>query len=310
MVQNKIQFQSQQKSKRSETFELGIQYIKKAYTHCSVIFVNFNMLNRHKIISLFIFSGIIFPHGMSESDKTEIVQGTLIDYLYLGAKHMITGYDHILFLIGVLFFLTRFSDIVKFVTAFTIGHSITLIFATLFKITANYYLIDAIIAFSVIYKGFENLDGFKKWFSINPPNLVLMVFIFGLIHGFGLSTRLQQINLGDNNLIYSIISFNIGVEFGQIAALAIVFPLLLSIRGKYFEKISKLSNWGLIFIGGILLIYQLNNFFIADKDHHNELDKKQIDLKEHQHNHSEGQHKHSHHNGDHNHSDETHHQGD
>jgi len=154
---------------------------------------------------------------------------------------MITGYDHILFLIGVIFFLTRFSDIVKFVTAFTIGHSITLIFATLFKITANYYLIDAIIAFSVIYKGFENLDGFKKWFSINPLNLVLMVFIFGLIHGFGLSTRLQQINLGDNNLIYSILSFNVGVELGQIAALAIVYPLLLSIRGKYFEKIYKMK---------------------------------------------------------------------
>jgi len=194
------------------------------------MFVNFNMLNLRKIISLFIFSGLIFSHGISESDKSEIIQGTLIDYLYLGAKHMITGYDHILFLIGVIFFLTRFSDIVKFVTAFTIGHSITLIFATLFKITANYYLIDAVIAFSVIYKGFENLGGFKKWLSLNPPNLVLMVFIFGLIHGFGLSTRLQQINLGDNNLIYSILSFNVGVEFGQIAVFLIVFllPSLLS----------------------------------------------------------------------------------
>ena len=177
------------------------------------------MLNRNKIISLFIFSGLIFSHGISESDKTEILQGSLFDYLFLGAKHMITGYDHILFLIGVIFFLTRFSDIVKFITAFTIGHSITLIFATLFKITANYYLIDAIIAFSVIYKGFEDLDGFKKWFSIKPLNLVLMVFIFGLIHGFGLSTRLQQLNLGNNNLIYSILSFNVGVELGQIAAL-------------------------------------------------------------------------------------------
>ena len=114
------------------------------------------MLNLRKTISLVIFSGLIFSHGISESDKNEIVQGSLIDYLYLGAKHMITGYDHILFLIGVIFFLTRFSDIVKFITAFTIGHSITLILATLFKITANYYLIDAIIAFSVIYKGFEN----------------------------------------------------------------------------------------------------------------------------------------------------------
>ena len=283
------------------------------------------MLNLRNIISLFLFSGLIFSHGISESDKSEIIQGTLIDYLYLGAKHMITGYDHILFLIGVLFFLTRFSDIVKFVTAFTIGHSITLIFATLFKITANYYLIDAIIAFSVIYKGFENLGGFKKWLSFNPPNLVLMVFIFGLIHGFGLSTRLQQINLGDNNLIYSILSFNVGVELGQISALIIVFPLLLLIRGKCFEKISKLSNWGLIIAGGILLIYQLSNYFIVDTHHHyeldkiqinleehlqNDLDKTQIDLEEHHRNYKDGKHKHSHHNGDHNHSGEKHHHGD
>ena len=267
------------------------------------MFVNSSMLNRNKIISLFIFSGLIFSHGISESDKNEIVQGTLIDYLYLGAKHMITGYDHILFLIGVIFFLTRFSDIVKFVTAFTIGHSITLIFATLFKITANYYLIDAVIAFSVIYKGFENLGGFKKWLSLNPPNLVLMVFIFGLIHGFGLSTRLQEINLGDNNLIYSILSFNIGVEFGQIAALAIVFPLLLSIRGKYFEQISKVSNWGLIIAGGFLLIYQLNNFIIVDKYHYNDMDKKQIDTEEQHHNHKDEIHKHSHNDGDHHHGD-------
>jgi hypothetical protein len=182
---------------------------------------------------------------------------------------MITGFDHILFLIGVIFFLTRFLDIVKFVTAFTIGHSLTLIFATLFKITANYYLIDAVIAFSVIYKGFENLGGFKKWFSSTPPNLVLMVFIFGLIHGFGLSTRLQQIHLGNNGLIQSILSFNVGVELGQIAALAIVFPILLSMRGKSFEKISKLSNWGLMIAGTFLLIYQLNGFY-ADNEHHHE----------------------------------------
>ena len=134
------------------------------------------MKKYNKIIALIILASLIFPHGISDSDKIQISQGSLLDYLYLGAKHMITGYDHILFLIGVIFFLTRFSDIVKFVTAFTIGHSITLILATMFKITANYYLIDAVIAFRGIYKGFENLNGFKKYFSINAPNLVLMVF--------------------------------------------------------------------------------------------------------------------------------------
>jgi hypothetical protein len=236
----------------------------------------------NKIIPLILFVSLIFPHGISDSDKTQISQGSLMDYLYLGAKHMITGYDHILFLIGVIFFLTRFSDIVKFVTAFTIGHSITLVLATIFKITANYFLIDAVIAFSVIYKGFENLGGFKKWLSISAPNLVLMVFLFGLIHGFGLSTRLQQINLGDHNLIYSILSFNVGVELGQIAALVIVFPLLMLIRGKFFDKISKFSNWGLIVAGLFLLIFQLYSFFNADEHHH---EPSIIILDEHHHDH-------------------------
>jgi len=241
------------------------------------------MLNKYKIFLLPIFSGLIFSHGISESDKTEIIHGSLIDYVYLGAKHMITGYDHILFLIGVLFFLTSYRDIAKFVTAFTVGHSITLIIATLFKISANYYLIDAVIAFSVIYKGFENLDGFKKWLSKNPPNLILMVFIFGLIHGFGLSTRLQQLNLTDDKLIYSILSFNVGVELGQITALLIVFPLLLMIRKESFKKISVLLNWGLIFLGMLLLIYQLNGYFTFEENHNNQIHEKQMQLDEHNH---------------------------
>jgi len=260
------------------------------------------MLDRYKIFLIPIFSGLIFSHGISESDKTEIIQGSLIDYLYLGAKHMITGYDHILFLIGVIFFLTRYRDIVKFVTAFTIGHSITLIFATLFKISANYYLIDAVIALSVIYKGFENLDGFKKWLHKNPPNLILMVFIFGLVHGFGLSTRLQQLNLTDHNLIYSILSFNVGVELGQIAALLIVFPLLLMIRGESFKKISVLLNWGLIFLGILLLIYQLNGYFAFEDHHNNEIHGNQVELDN-----DEENYPHSHDHDDSNHSHDKHH---
>ena len=254
-----------------------------------------NILNRYKIFLPFILSGLIFSHGISESDKTEIIQGSLMDYLFLGAKHMITGYDHILFLIGVIFFLTHYWDIVRYVTAFTIGHSITLFFATLLNISANYYLIDAVIAFSVIYKGFENLDGFKKWLHKNPPNLILMVFIFGLIHGFGLSTRLQQLNLPDHNLIYSILSFNVGVELGQIAALLIVFPLLLMIRGESFKKISIFSNWGLIVLGVLLLIYQLNGYFTFEGHHNNEIHENQIKLDDHNDkNHLHDEHHHTH----------------
>ena len=264
------------------------------------------MLNRYNIFLLPILSGLIFSHGISESDKTEIIQGSLMDYLYLGAKHMITGYDHILFLIGVIFFLTHYWDIVRYVTAFTIGHSITLIFATLFNISANYYLIDAVIAFSVIYKGFENLDGFKKWLHKNPPNLILMVFIFGLIHGFGLSTRLQQLNLPDHNLIYSILSFNVGVELGQIAALLIVFPLLLMIRGESFKKISVFSNWGLIVLGVLLLIYQLNGYFTFEGHHNIKIHENQMESDDHNNHEELPTHPHDHNDKNHSH-DEHHH---
>ena len=236
----------------------------------------------NKIITLFIFSSFIFPHGVSESTVQAMADATLMDYLYFGAEHMVTGYDHILFLIGVLFFLTRYLDIFKFITAFTIAHCITLIFATYFGITANAYLIDAVIAFSVIYKGFENLGGFKKILSINAPSLISMVFIFGLIHGFGLSTKLQEIAAEHNiNLSLSqILSFNVGVEFGQILVLLLIYPLLTMLRGKFFETISKFSNWGLIVAGTFLLVSQLNGFF--EGDHHHE----HHEPTEHNHNHT------------------------
>ena len=237
--------------------------------------VYFNMTTLAKIFYLFLFSNLALPHGVSESTIGAMKNATLFDYVYFGAEHMVTGYDHILFLIGVLFFLTNYFDIFKFITAFTIAHCITLIFATFYGVTANAYLIDAVIAFSVIYKGFENLDGFKKWFSINAPNLILMVFIFGLIHGFGLSTKLQEIALIHKIelTLSQILSFNIGVELGQLAVLLIIFPLLSMLRGKSFNLISKFSNLGLIIAGCILLIIQLNGFF--NENHHHEVSPKQ-----------------------------------
>ena len=211
-----------------------------------------------------------WSHDVPQSTINAMADASLIDFIYFGAEHMVTGYDHILFLIGVVFFLSNYFDIFKFITAFTIAHCITLIFATFYGITANAYLIDAVIAFSVIYKGFENLDGFKKYFSINPPNLILMVFIFGLIHGFGLSTKLQEVSVasGINLSLFQILSFNVGVEFGQIAVLIIVFLLLSMIRGKFFDKISKFSNWTLVVAGVFLLVYQLNGYFTDHTHHH------------------------------------------
>tara|TARA_Y100001970_G_scaffold138428_1_gene170332 strand:+ start:1604 stop:2338 length:735 start_codon:yes stop_codon:yes gene_type:complete len=222
------------------------------------------MINRIQLIC-FLYLANLYAHGISDSDKHEVVHGSLFDFVFLGAKHMVTGYDHILFLVGVLFFLTKASDIVKFITLFTLGHSITLVFATLYKITANYYLIDAVIAFSVIYKGFENLEGFKKIGFKNPPNLLLMVFIFGLIHGFGLSTRLQQLDLGSHNILPSILSFNVGVELGQIVALFIVYPCLLLLRKGLMQKISILVNGCLVLLGAFLLAFQLNGYFFSER---------------------------------------------
>ena len=134
---------------------------------------------------------VAFAHGVSESDKAAMVDGSALEYIWLGAEHMVTGYDHLLFLFGVLFFLQGFRDILRFISAFTLGHCITLLGATLAGVSANAYLIDAVIAVSVMYKGFENIDGFQRYFGRTAPNLLTMVFVFGLIHGFGLSTRLQ-----------------------------------------------------------------------------------------------------------------------
>jgi hypothetical protein len=221
---------------------------------------------------------LAFAHGMSDADKVRMLHAGGQDFIWFGAIHMLTGYDHLLFLFGVIFFLTRFTDILKFVTAFTIGHSITLIFATFLKIHANYYLIDAVIALTVMYKGFDNIDGFRKYLKIEPPNLVMAVFLFGLIHGFGLSTRLQKIALGDGTqLLNKIIGFNIGVELGQIAAL-IVFVGVLTLWRKTdsFKKFSFAANSLLIFVGFLLLLMQLHLYshtkyaeeFPISKDNH------------------------------------------
>lgn len=200
-------------------------------------------------------------HGISAEDQARILNAGYIEYMRLGATHMLSGYDHLLFLFGVMFFLTRFRDILKFITAFTVGHSITLVFATLWGITANYYLIDAVIALTVCYKAFDNLDGFKKHFQMSSPNLTWMVFIFGLIHGFGLSTRLQQLPLGDHGLVLKILSFNVGVEVGQVIALCVMLIILLAWRKTAsFQRFSKAANVTLMLAGGLLLLMQLHGY--------------------------------------------------
>lgn len=203
----------------------------------------------------------LYAHGISDSDKQAMLDGGYMQYVELGASHMLTGYDHLLFLFGVIFFLTKFKEIVKFVTAFTLGHSITLISATFLEISANYFLVDAVIALTVVYKGFDNIDGFKKYLGTSSPDLIKMVFVFGLIHGFGLSTRLQQLPLGDEGLLLKIISFNVGVEIGQILALTAILILLSAWRKtESFKKFSVAANTMLMVLGTLLFLMQMHGY--------------------------------------------------
>jgi hypothetical protein len=218
---------------------------------------------RAALVAALLSPSLALAHGISDADKQAMLAGGYLQFAVLGAKHMVTGYDHLLFLFGVIFFLTKFSDIAKFVTAFTIGHCITLVFATFLGITWNYWLVDAVIALTVIYKGFDNNKGFQRHFGMEPPNLLAAVFIFGLVHGFGLSTRLQQLPLGDDKMamLGRILSFNVGVEVGQVAALSLMLVLLAAWRRRpSFARFATAANVALMFAGGVLLLMQLHGY--------------------------------------------------
>ncbi len=212
-------------------------------------------------VALFLLTAsFAYAHGMSEAEKQTILGGGNFQFFKIGATHMLTGYDHLLFIFGIVFFLTTFMDVVKTITAFTVGHSITLITATLMGFTVNYFLIDAVIALSVCYIGYENIGGFRKYFE-NSPNLVWAVFLLGLIHGLGLSTRLQQLPLGEEGIVWRILSFNLGIELGQIAALCLMVALLFKWRHtQSFLQISTVSNNGLIIAGAFLFLMQMHGY--------------------------------------------------
>lgn len=213
------------------------------------------------VIMLGLLSQVAYAHGMSAEDKQAIIDGGNLLYMWIGATHMLSGYDHLAFVFGIIFFLSNFRDIVKYVSAFTIGHSITLIYATFNAVQLNYFLIDAIIALSVCYIAFANLDGFRKHLNINPPNMMLMIVGLGLIHGFGLSTRLQELPLSEDSLLLNIISFNVGIELGQIAALAIMLVLIAAWRHRHsFKAFSLIANYGLILAGAFLFLMQMHDF--------------------------------------------------
>src|SRR5437763_4612105 len=205
-------------------------------------------------------------HNVSKRDATFVQANTgaaIAPFLYLGAKHMVTGYDHLLFLVGVIFFLYRLRDVVQYVSLFTVGHSLTLLGGVLGGIHANSYLVDAIIGFSVVYKAFDNMDGFKRFFGFQPSTR-LAVLIFGLFHGFGLATKLQEFTLAKSGLVTNIVSFNVGVEIGQVLALTAVLIGLSYWRTRSgFLQHAFLTNT-LLMVGGFMLVgYQLTGYFVA-----------------------------------------------
>lgn len=217
------------------------------------------------ILTTVLASFSIFAHGVDENTKQFLTnnQGvSIIPFIYIGAKHMVTGYDHLLFLVGVIFFLFKTKDVVIYVSLFTVGHSITLLFGVLNDVQINAYLIDAIIGLSIVYKGFDNLGGFKRLFNCQP-NTQAAVMIFGLFHGFGLATKIQEFQLPQDGLITNIIAFNIGVEIGQFLALGLVL-ILMNFWRKHtsFMQFSTAANT-LLMSGGLMLIgFQLTGYFV------------------------------------------------
>ena len=220
---------------------------------------------------LLIVFGLIFPvsasaHNVSKRDASFVQsnQGTAIAaFMYLGAKHMVTGYDHLAFLVGVVFFLYKLKDVVLYVSLFTIGHSITLLAGVFGNIHANSNIIDAIIGFSVVYKAFDNMGGFQRLFGFEP-NTKIAVLIFGLFHGFGLATKLQELDLSENGLITNIISFNIGVEIGQVLALTAIVILLSFWRThRGFQHYAFATNTALMAVGFVLVGYQIAGYYLG-----------------------------------------------
>jgi HupE / UreJ protein len=208
---------------------------------------------------------LAWAHGVTGGDAAYLQSVAGVQFLplmYLGAKHMVTGYDHLLFLAGVIFFLYRLKDVALYATLFAIGHSCTLLLGVLGGIHANAYVVDAIIGLSVVYKALENIGGFRRMgININPRAAVL---VFGLAHGFGLATKLQALSLSKEGLVGNIVAFNVGVELGQVVALTfILLAFQLWRRSGSFARGAYAANVAIMSAGFVLVGYQLTGLFTA-----------------------------------------------
>jgi hypothetical protein len=218
------------------------------------------------VVSMALVPSIASAHPMSGSNATfvEGIDGPAVaPFMYLGAKHMVTGYDHLLFLVGVIFFLYKLRDVVLYVSLFTLGHSLTLVGGVLGGLRADPYFVDAIIALSVVYKGFDNMDGFGRVFGVRPDTRIA-VLVFGLVHGFGLATRLQDFALAQNGLMTNLLSFNVGVEIGQVLALsAVLIGLTYWRMHGSFVRHAFVTNTVLMTAGFVLAGQQVLGYWMS-----------------------------------------------
>lgn len=231
------------------------------------------MRPNRSLLLLLLFMALLFigmpealAHAVAEGDKGFIQESSgvmVLPFIYMGAKHMITGYDHLLFLFGVIFFLYRLKDVGLYVTLFAVGHTVTLLLGVLAEINISSYVIDAIIGFSVVYKALDNLGAFQRWFG-HQPNTKAATLIFGLLHGFGLATKIQEYEISADGLITNLIAFNVGVEIGQLLALsAILIVMGYWRRTASFWRHAYTANVAMMSAGFLLMGYQLTGLIVS-----------------------------------------------
>lgn len=208
-----------------------------------------------------------FAHTVAEGDQgyiQEIAGVHLLPFAYLGAKHMITGYDHLLFLVGVIFYLYRLREIAIYVSLFAIGHSTTMLLAVYFEIEVSAYLIDAIIGLSVAYMALDNMGAFRRWIGVQP-NAKAATLVFGLIHGFGLATKVQELGMAPDGMLANLLAFNVGIEIGQIMALSLVLIAMnYWRRTENFRRNAHVGSVVLLTAGFLLVGYQTTGLLLSD----------------------------------------------
>jgi hypothetical protein len=217
-------------------------------------------------IAVLLFAEQALAHAVTQGDKgyiQEIYGTNLIPFAYLGAKHMVTGYDHILFLFGVIFFLFRMKDVAIYVSLFALGHSLTMIAGVMFDFGINSYIIDAIIGFSIVYKALDNLGAYRRWFGFQP-NTKAATLIFGLFHGFGLASKLIDYDIAEEGLLPNLLAFNVGVEIGQLLALgAILIAMGWWRRTDSFHRHAYTANVIMMSAGFVFIGLQLTGYFVS-----------------------------------------------